>query len=451
MMDATGADGAGPADGEGASGMRDHAHDHGHGHGRFPGLGRTEVTRAEELVPVGEHLDHVARRVPSFEPIELRAEETLGLVLAEDVVGEEPVPAFANSAMDGYAVDADDVAGAGPEDTAVLEVVGEVLAGAGELPEVEPGTTVRIMTGAPLPPGADAVVPVETTRRAGVLVHVHAPVAPGRHVRGVGEDISPGEQLLSAGRRIRPADVGLLAAVGRSRVLCYPAPRVGVVTTGDELVPAHRTPGPGQIRDANGPMLAALVRQAGGIPHRTGPVGDDRSALTEALDSAVGHVDLVVATGGASVGTHDLLAESLARLGTVTTAKVAMKPGKPQVFGVVGGVPVFGLPGNPVSALVSFEVFVRPTLRTFQGRRDHHRPAVVARAAEPLPGAGPRRHYLRVRLREEDGGWLASPTGHQGSHVLTSVVRADGLAEIPAGTEEVAAGEAVTVHLLVEG
>lgn len=430
----------------------DHHHDHDHGHGRFPGLGRTEVTRADELVTIDEHRAVIRRQLPEFEPIELRAEEILGLVLAQDVVGQDPVPAFDNSAMDGYAVQAADVAETTDDDPVRLEVIGEVAAGSGDLPEVEPGTAVRIMTGAPVPPGADAVVPVETTVTAGVMIRVHAPVAEGRHIRRAGEDIAAGDQLLRSGHRLRPADIGLLAAVGLPRVLCYPSPRVAILATGDELVPANRPVGPGQIRDANGPMLGALVREAGGVPHRTEIVPDTREALTDAIDSSIGHADAVVATGGASVGAYDLIEQVLDGFGEVTAAKVAMKPGKPQVFGVVKGVPIFGLPGNPVSAFVSFDVFVRPVLRRMQGRRDLHRPTVTATLTEPAPGAGPRRHLLRVRLaRDDDGGWTARPTGAQGSHLLTSVVRADGIAEIPEDSGGLDAGEQVRVRLLVGG
>lgn len=427
----------------------DGGHDH-RGHGRFPGLGRTEVTRSEELTPVDEQLAYVREHVPDFDPIHLRSEEALGLVLAEDVVGQHPLPAFANSAMDGYAVQAADLAGATQADPVILWVTGEVPAGAAELPRVETGTAAEIMTGAPLPPGADAVVPVETTSRDEDRVRVHVAVDPGRHVRRVGEDVSPGQQLLSAGHRVGPEDIGLLAAVGMPRVSCYPAPRVAVLATGDELVPAHASVGPGQIRDANGPMMAAMVREAGGISHRTEIVADEQEALIGALDSSLSYADVVVATGGASVGAYDLIEEVVGELGQVRASKVAMKPGKPQIFGLVRGVPVFGLPGNPVSAFVSFEVFVRPLLRRMLGRSGPSRPVVTARLAEPAPGAGPRRHYLRVRLSREGGGWTARPIARQGSHVLTSVVRAHGLAEIPEGTDELPAGESVRVNLLVD-
>lgn len=414
------------------------------------GHGRAEVTVADELISVEAHLEHILSSVQPVEPIDLRPAEALGLVLAEEIQSDEPVPAFANSAMDGYAVVAEDVAAARQEEPVRLDVTGEVAAGAGELPRVEPGTAVVIMTGAPLPPGATAVVPVEqTTSDDAGTVAVHVAPDKGANIRAVGEDVQPGQVLLPAGHRLRPGDVGLLAAVGVVSVSCIPSPRVAILATGDELVAADQPLQRGNIRDANGPMLSAMVREVGGIPHRTEIVGDDRRALHGELDASLAHADLVIVSGGASVGVYDLVGEVLADLGSARAVKVAMKPGKPQVFGQVDGVPVFGLPGNPVSSFVSFEVFVRPALRALQGRTGEDRAIVYARVAEPIPGAGIRRHFARVKVGREEGRWVARPTGSQGSHLLTSVVQADGLAEIPPGTDELAAGEDVRVRLLV--
>lgn len=418
--------------------------------GGFPGAGKAQLTDASELLSVDTYQEHIRARLPSLEPIELRATDALGLVLDEPVSAREPMPAFANSAMDGYALVAQDVAAASPSEPAVISLAGEVAAGASELPTVESGAAVRIMTGAPLPPGADAVVPVEFTREQGATVLVHQPVAAGAHIRDVGEDVTAGQRLLARGHRLRPADVGLLAAVGVPRVRCLPAPRVVIVSTGDELVPAEQVPAPGQIRDANGPMLAALVRQAGALPFQAGIVGDDRKALMYAFDSNLGHADLIVATGGVSAGVYDLVREVLETLGDVQSFKLAMKPGMPQVFGSIAGVPVFGLPGNPVSSFVSFEVFVRPAIRALQGRRDTTRPTVTARFTEEVTTPPHKRTFLRVRLQRTPEGWQATPTGSQGSHVITSVVRADGLADIPAEVTTLAAGDTATVHLLVE-
>jgi molybdopterin molybdotransferase len=417
---------------------------------RFVGHGRSVVTLPEELISVEEHLAAILEMLPSPDPIELRLTDALGLVLADDVRSEVSLPAFANAAMDGYAVVAADLAAATLEEPVHLPIVGEVVAGASDLPKVSPGRCVRIMTGAPLPDGADAVVPVETTSGGQGQVACHRAVEPGQHVRRPGEDLLPGQALVAAGRRIAPSDIALLAAAGTSRVRCLPAPRVVVLSSGDELVPPSDEPGPGQIRDSNGPMLAAMIRAAGGVPFSAGIVRDDRKALMYAFDTNLGHADLFVCTGGASAGTRDLLPEVIGALGEVTTAKVAMQPGLPQIRGMIGGTPVIGLPGNPVSAFVSFEVFGRPALRAMQGRRDVARPTVVARAAERLTSPPHRRGYLRVRLTRDGSGWVATPTGPQGSHVITSIARADGLAVVPEDTSEIAAGGEVQVHLLLE-
>ncbi|TVR23471.1 MAG: molybdopterin molybdenumtransferase MoeA [Nitriliruptor sp.] len=417
---------------------------------RFVGHARHEVTVSEELISVEEHLSGLLASLPPPEPIELRLADALGLVLADDVVSQVTVPAFANAAMDGYALIARDVRTATVDEPVRLAVDGEVAAGVEELPTIRPGRSVRIMTGAPVPPGADAVVPVETTSTLGVDVLVHRAVAAGEHVRAPGEDLQPGQPLLSRGRRLAPADLGVLAAAGVSRVRCIAPPRVVVISSGDELVPADKEPKPGQVRDVNGPMLAAMVRAAGAVPFSAGIVRDDRKALMYALDTSLGHADLIICTGGASAGTRDLLPDVIGALGEVHTAKVAMKPGMPQIRGRIAGCPIIGLPGNPVSAFVSFEVFARPVIRSLQGRRDVQRPVVVATAAETLRSSPNKRSYLRVRLARDGAGWLARPTGPQGSHVVSSIARADGLAVIGEDVPEVPAGGQVNVHLLVE-
>lgn len=417
----------------------------------FTGHGRDEVTDPSELVSVDTWRDLIVGDLEALSPIELRIHDSLGLVLAADVVSHEPLPPFANSAMDGYAVRAADIASASVDDPVHLSVDGEVAAGADTLPQVAEGAAVRIMTGAPVPPGADTVVPVETTSIAGDGgVRIHRAWSRTSNVRTVGQDVTAGQQLLNAGHRVRAADIGLLAAVGASRVAVRPAPRVVILSTGDELVSSDRRPGAGQIRDANGPMLGALVRQAGGLPYSAGIVADDMKALMYALDSNLGHADLFICTGGASAGVYDHVAEVIGRLGKVRAQKVAVKPGKPQIYGRIGDTPVFGLPGNPVSAFVSFELFVRPAIRKLQGRADVARPQVQAVLAAPLTSSPDRRSYDRVRLTRKDGRWTATPTGHQGSHVLTSVVAADGLAEVPEHVTRLEAGDKVTVHLLVE-
>ncbi len=426
-------------------------HDHDHGPSGFAGLGRTEITQAEELTPVDRWRDDILAEVQPLDPIEFKLGDALGLVLAQDVTSPEPLPAFANSGMDGYAVRAADVERASGDVPAVLRVIGEIPAGATELPTVEAGCAVRIMTGAPVPPGADTVVPVEVTTEVDRQVSISRPGRRGEFVRGVGSDVPAGSTLLRTGHRLRPADIGLMAAVGHHRVLCRPLPRVIIVSTGDELVAADRRPGPGHIRDANGPMLSAMVRQAGAKAYWAGIVADDRKAIMNAFDSSLGHADMFIATGGVSAGAYDFVRDVLSTMGKVRTAKLAMKPGMPQVFGKIGEVPVFGLPGNPVSSFVSFEVFVRPAIRALQGRADRFRPRVTATLTEEVSSPPNKRAYARVRLARDQGAWQATPTGSQGSHVLTSVSAADGLAEIPESMTTAPAGTRVTVHLLIDG
>jgi molybdopterin molybdotransferase len=418
---------------------------------RFVGHGRREVTTADELTPVDEHLAAILDMLPEPAAIELRLADALGLVLAEDLVSRVRVPDFANAAMDGYAVVVSDLEGATSTEPIGLPVVGEVAAGSARETKLAPGRAARIMTGAPLPAGAEAVVPVETTSGGGGgQVYFHAPVAAGTNVRNPGEDLRPGQPLLSAGHRISPADIALLAVAGVARVRCLPPPRVVVLSSGDELVPAEVVPGPGQIRDANGPMLAAMIRAAGGVSFSAGIVPDDAETLRRVIDANLGHADLVLSTGGASAGTRDLLPDVIGELGEVRSVKVAMRPGMPQILGRIRGTPVIGLPGNPVSAFVSFEVFVRPALRRLQGRRGVDRPTVTARAGARLSAPRFKRGYTRVRLERDGDGWIATPTGPQGSHVISSIALANGLAVVPEDVMEIPEGGAVTVRLLVD-
>jgi molybdopterin molybdotransferase len=416
----------------------------------FVGLGQDVVTRADQLTPVETHLDAILAMLPHPDPIELRVGDGLGLVLAEDAVSSTLLPSTDNSAMDGYALVADDLASATREQPVRLTVTGEVTAGSGALPSVARGTCVRIMTGAPIPPGADTVVPVEITLAEGDAVSFHLVPRHGDNVRHAGEDLVPGQPLVAAGRRLAPADIALLSAAGVTRVRCVPAPRVVIMSTGDELVPADREPAPGQVRDSNSVMLAAMVRATGGLPFVTGAIPDDVGALIEAFESNLGHADLFVCTGGASAGTRDLLADVIAQLGEVSAVKVAMRPGMPQIRGRIGATPVIGLPGNPVSSFVSFEVFVRPAIRALQGRRDVHRPTVIAQVAEPLSAPPHKRGFVRVRLAREGSGWSVRPTGAQGSHLITSIAQADGLAIVPEAVTEVRVGDEVRVMLLVD-
>ncbi|HEY0936416.1 MAG TPA: gephyrin-like molybdotransferase Glp, partial [Trebonia sp.] len=351
------------------------------------------------------------------------------------------------SSMDGYAVLAAEVAGAAPDSPAVLRVAGEIAAGDTGSYRLEPGSALKIMTGARLPAGADAVVPVEWTDGGAARVAVHRPVEPGGSVRYRGGDAAEGETLLSAGTRLRPMHIAVAASAGRAAVSVRPRPRVMVLSTGDELIEPGTPLGPGQIWDSNSYMIAAAARQAGAAAGRRAVVPDDPAGVLPALEQQLAHADLLVTTGGVSMGgEHDVVKAALHRLGSVTFHKVAMQPGMPQGFGVLGAgrVPIFTLPGNPVSAYVSFQLFVRPAIAALQGADDLSLP--VVRAVLTGPGRSPagRRSYLRAVL---DGGAVTPLPGQQ-SHQVAALGRANALIVVPERQTTLSAGESVDVLVL---
>lgn len=426
------------------------------------------------MITVEQHLEHVLSTVPVLPPRHLMLAEALGCVLAEDVVATVAVPPFDNSAMDGYAVRAADVVGASTESPVRLRVVGDLPAGSPERPEVEPGTAVRIMTGAPVPPGADAVVPVEATDQpagpgAGTAlpdqVEIREAPAPGAHIRRAGGDVRPGDPVLAAGTLLGPRDLSAAASVGHGTVLVQPPVRVGVLSTGAELVSPGMPLGPGQIPDSNSTLVATLVATFGGRPVPLGAVPDDAETLRERLGSAVRDVDVLVTMGGVSAGAYDVVKELLAPLGDVTFTKVAMQPGKPQGFGLLRAddgrrVPIFALPGNPVSVFVSFMVFVDPALRVIGGlagpdQRERLAPLMLDAVVDAgwTTSAG-RRQYMPVVVEEDERD--GEPTlvvrpaaaGGSGSHLVGSLPRADGLAVIDATVEVVRPGDTVRVMMI---
>jgi molybdopterin molybdotransferase len=405
-----------------------------------------------DLVPFDQARAAVLERLRPLPAREVPLGDALGCVLADDVTAAEDLPPFANSAMDGFAVRAADLAGASDRGPIALEVTGEVFAGSARLPTVQAGGAARIMTGGPLPPGADAVVPVEQATVDGDAVRIR--LAPGERqfVREAGEDVRAGAVVLERGRVLDPAAVGMLASVGRRLVPVHPKPRVTVVSTGDELVDPGDPLGPGQIRDSNSWLLVAQARAAGADAFRCGKLRDDPEALRRGFALAAAEGDLVLTSGGVSVGERDYTKQVLAELGDVRSFRVAMQPGMPQAFGFAAGTPLYGLPGNPVSCFVVFEVLVRPALRRLAGHPDDRldRPRVVARLGEPVRSPPGKVSFLRVRLQVGDDGLVATLTGHQGSGVLSSCVAADGLAVVPAERRELDAGAAVQVVLLRE-
>ena len=376
--------------------------------------------------------------------------EAAGRVLAEDVVAREAIPPFDNSAMDGYAVRVADVAAASDDRPAALRVVADLAAGADPAGvHVAPGTAVRIMTGAPLPAGAEAVVMREDTTEAPDRVLVRCPADPGEHVRRAGEDIAPGDVPCRAGTPLKPAVIGVLASIGVAEVLAVRRPRVAILATGDELVGVEGALGPGQIRASSSYALEALVAAAGAIPVNLGIARDDRADL-EAKMAEGATADLLLTTGGVSVGDHDLVKEVLTGAGEMAFWRIDMQPGKPLAFGRVAGTPVIGLPGNPVSTLVGFELFVRPAIRKLAGHAQLRRPPVRAALAADHEKKGARRQFLRAQVTWGPAGFTARLEAGQGSHQLSGMARGNALVVLPEGPARFAAGDLVEVVLLEE-
>jgi molybdopterin molybdotransferase len=395
---------------------------------------------------VAEQLASILSVVQTLHPLELGLMDAHGCVLAEDVVAPAPLPGFDNSAMDGYAVRVADL-----ETVPVtLPVVGDIAAGPASPLRVQPGLCVRIMTGAMMPAGADAVVPLEWTDGGVANVRIDRRPDPGAYVRRAGEDVSAGDVVLQTGIHLGAAQIGLAAAVGRSRLVVRPRPRVVVVSTGSELVEPGEPIGPGQIQDSNSPALTAAALEAGAIAYRVGIVPDDPRRLADTLEDQLVRADLLVTSGGVSVGAYDVVKDVLSRLGTVSFDKIAMQPGMPQGFGTIGPdrTPVFGLPGNPVSALVSFEMFVRPAIRTMLGAFPIERPRVQAITDVPLDSPPGKRSFLRVSLEVRDNAYRVRPVSGPGSHLLAGMARANALAVVPEGVQRIEAGSPVEVLVL---
>jgi molybdopterin molybdotransferase len=399
------------------------------------------------LRTVDEHLAVVLEGIGTIEPIELTLLDAQGLLLAENILADLPLPSFDNSAMDGYAVRSVDTRGASEGEPASLPVIGDVVAGTKTRSGMGPGLAMRIMTGAPMPAGADAVIPLEDTDRGVARVAVRRPVQSGEYVRRVGEDLQAGAPAIAAGSALGPQQIALLAALGRDRVLVRPRPRVLVISTGSELIEVGQRAGFGEVTDSNSYLIAAAAKDAGADARRFGIVADDHSKLLDVLESQLLRADVLVTTGGVSMGAFDVVKQALSELGTVEFTRVAMQPGKPQGFGHLGNrVPIFCLPGNPVSALVSFEAFVRPAIRKLLGKRTLWRASVQAAALERMDSPAGIRQYRRgVLHRDSTGGYTVSLVGGAGSHLIAAMAASNCLVVIDEEVTEVVAGSRVTV------
>jgi len=380
--------------------------------------------------------------------IDVPVAEAAGMVAASDQVAPHPLPRFANSAMDGYAVRRADVV----DVPARLRIAGEVRAGdPGDL-EVEPGAAMRIMTGAPVPPGADAIVPIEQASETDGEVSIEVAPAEGAHIRPAGEDVAAGDRVVVAGTELGPGELALLASLGLSPVPVHRRPVVAVLSTGDELVAPEVEPGPGQIRDSNTVALQTLIAEAGGEARVAGAqpgggVHDELESVRSALTDAAKGADLVVSSGGVSVGRYDFIRQVVEESGSIDFWRVAMQPGKPVVSGRVGDVPFLGLPGNPVSIHIGFEQFVRPAIRKMRGCTELLRPTLTARLASRLEKKPGRLHFVRVRLAFEGRDVLAIPTGAQGSHIQSSLVGCHGVARFDIDESALEEGSEVVVEV----
>jgi molybdopterin molybdotransferase len=399
------------------------------------------------VTPLEDAQAFVIAACPPLAPVVVGLDAAEGRVLAVDVIAAEQVPPFDNSAVDGYAVVASDTAIVPVE----LVVVGEIAAGATSDHVLRPGEAIRIMTGAPIPSGADAVVMVEETERAGERgVTVNASVRPGVAVRNAGDDVQPGDVLFTAGTVARPAVVGVLASINARTISVHPAARVGVLSTGDELVEDDRPLRAGEIRESNRRMLAGLLRDAGCEVVDYGIVRDDEAALEVVLRRAAGECDAIVTSGGVSMGDYDVVKAVLGRIADMTWMQIAIKPAKPFAFGTIDSTPIFGLPGNPVSSIVSFELLARPALRRMMGHPKLARPSHVAVADDGLARrADGKLHLVRVNASfEDDGRCHVRSSGAQGSHQLAATALANAIAVVPDGDGVPPGGEVAVVMLV---
>ena len=401
----------------------------------------------EGLISVDDARERVLSKIAVLPPLQLPLTDAHGCVAAEDLIATVDLPEFASSGMDGFAVRSGDVGAASASFPVDLKVVGNAMIGRRPQATVGIGEAVKIATGAPIPAGADTIVPIENVEDGGDLVRVFEAASEGRHIRPRAEDVREGDVLVPGGKRLGAPEIGLLANAGVPHPLVHPRPRVIVISTGDELIAPTEEPSFGQVRDANAYTLFGALKEAGAMPVLAGIVHDDPESLKETVLNYEIQADAFVSSGGVSVGERDVVKAAFFQRGNVDFYRVAMQPGMPQGFGEVEGKPFFGLPGNPVSVFVSFEMFVRPAVLKMMGRRALGRPEVTATLTDEIRGPKGKTQFARVIVNRGADGWAAAPAGGRGSNLIATIARANGLAVIPAGTEIAAAGSAVKVML----
>ena len=400
------------------------------------------------LVSVDDYREGILAGLEPLDPITLPLADSHGCVLAEDVVAQWPLPSFDNSSMDGYAVIASDVSSAAEASPVTLTVIDDVPAGSRADVALRPGCAVRIMTGAPIPSGTDCIVPVEVTDAGTDSVEIRERVAPGSYIRRAGEDVIIGDVVVRAGTLLSSRQLAVIAAVGKGHVVVYPRPRVAVLSTGSELVEPGTPLSKGMISDSNSFLLVSAANEAGAQAYRVPPVPDDAEAFSAAISDQLHRADLILTSGGVSMGAYDTVKEVFSSYGTVEFTKVAMHPGMPQGNGVVGEsdderIPVITLPGNPVSSYISFQNFVRPAINKLRGLGSTDRPRLAAEVTKPLDSPQSKRQFARGRFL--DDGRVEPVGGGQGSHVIGGLAQADCLIVIPEGVAHVNAGDTVDV------
>jgi molybdopterin molybdotransferase len=400
------------------------------------------------VIPVEEAIQVIMKSIQILGLEKVDILSSLGRILGEDIYAPYHIPHWDNSAMDGYAVIHKDIGYASSENPAKLKVVEDLPAGYTSKNKLERGEAIRIMTGAPIPEGSDTVVMVEDTQREGNQVKIFKAISRGENIRKAGEDVRKGTLVMPSGSIIRPAEIGMLASLKRSFIFVYQKPTVAVISTGDELIDVDGEFTEGKIVGSNTYSLASLVKDTGATPLILGIAKDKPEELMNRFKVAL-HADMIVSSGGVSVGDYDLVKDILKELGAeMKFWKVAMRPGQPLAFGMIEGKPTFGLPGNPVSCMVSFEQFVRPSILKASGHRRLFRSLVEARLKEPIKKKSGRKYFIRCIVNVEDGMYVATTTGEQGSGILMSMVRANGLMVLPEEKTTFKAGETVKVQLL---